>query len=329
MNRSKSVHTFVLAAGAIAVAVCCTAGAQTTTTVPTKKVVPPHATAKTATPKTVSQKTQTPTPTPASVVTPASSQTVIPNSTAVSTAVPATTVNGLTSTGSTVVPSNTVNGLASGSTVAPTNMVNGLTSTGTNAVSNTVNGLSSAGTNAVSGMSSAGTNAVNGMVAPGSTTASGQNSVNGAAVGDPRSPVGGMGVGSFVYAGWNLTAYGCFRTGTRLFCDFDTAYQSNLQAGSNIWGPVKLVDDGGKITDRHNAFFVGDDGSQFQTAYLTPSKPTRFIIEFDNIDQRYTSVSLVLGKEQIQPVPITIMDPNTPSGTMPARAGAGTRGVTR
>jgi hypothetical protein len=192
-----------------------------------------------------------------------------------------------------------------------------------------VNGLSSTGTNAVSGLSSAGTNAVNGMVAPGSTTASGQNSMNGAAAGDPRTPVGGMGVGSFVYAGWNLTAYGCFRTGTRLFCDFDTAYQSNLQAGSNIWGPVKLVDDGGKITDRHTAFFVGDDGSQFETAYLTPSKPTRFIIEFDNIDQRYTSVSLVLGKEQIQPVPITIMDPNTPAGTMPARAGAGTRGVAR
>jgi hypothetical protein len=309
MNRSKSVHTFVLAASAIAVAVCCTAGAQTTTTIPTKKVVPPHATAKTATPKTVSQKTQTPAP-----VTPASSQTVIPNSTPVSTAVPSNTVNGLTSTGT---------------TIAPTNMVNGLSSTGTNAVSNTVNGLSSTGTNAVSGLSSAGTNAVNGMVAPGSTTASGQNSMNGAAAGDPRTPVGGMGVGSFVYAGWNLTAYGCFRTGTRLFCDFDTAYQSNLQAGSNIWGPVKLVDDGGKITDRHTAFFVGDDGSQFETAYLTPSKPTRFIIEFDNIDQRYTSVSLVLGKEQIQPVPITIMDPNTPAGTMPARAGAGTRGVAR
>ncbi len=325
MNRSKSVQTFVLAAGAIAVAVCCTAGAQTPTPIPTKKVPPPHATAKTAPPKTVSQKTQTPAP-----VTPASSQTVIPAATPVSTAVPSNTVNGLTSTGSTVVPSNTVNGLTStGTTLAPTNMVNGLTSTGTNAVSNTVNGLSSAGTNAVSGMSSAGTNAVNGMVAPGSTTVSGQNSMNGAAAGDPRAPVGGMGVGSFVYAGWNLTAYGCFRTGTRLFCDFDTAYQSNLQAGSNIWGPVKLVDDGGKITDRHNAFFVGDDGSQFETAYLTPSKPTRFIIEFDNIDQRYTSVSLVLGKEQIQPVPITIMDPNTPAGTMPARAGAGTRGVTR
>lgn len=315
LNLNQTVHTFSLAVAAIAVAVCCTAGAQTTTTTkpPAKKVATPVKAAKTTAPAaatTASQKTQTAAP----VVTPASSQTVITPSTPVLNAAPANAVNGLTSTGS---------------TVAPGNMVNGLSSTGTNAVSNTVNSLSSAGTNAVSGLTSAGTNAVNGVVSPGSTATPGQASTSGVPAGDPRAPVGGQGVGSFVWAGWTLTAYGCFRTNTRLFCDFDTAYQSNLQAGSNIWGPVKLVDDGGKITDRHNAFFVGDDGSQFPTAYLTPAKPVRFIIEFDNIDQRYTSISLVLGKDQIQGVPITLMDPNTPSGSMPARASGGARGATR
>lgn len=306
LNPTHTVHTFSLAVGAIAIAVCITAGAQTTTTtkLPAKKVATPVKAAKTTTPAgptTASQKTQTAAP----VVTPASSQTVITPSTPVSTAAPANTVNGLASTGS---------------TVAPTNMLNGLSSTGTNAVSNTVNSLSSAGTSAVGGLTSAGTNAVNGMVSPGSTPAAGQTSTNGVAAGDPRAPVGGLGVGSFVYAGWTLAAYGCFRTGTRLFCDFDTSYTSNLQAATNIWGPVNLVDDGGKITLRHNAFFVGDDGSQFQVAYLTANKPARFIIEYDDVNARYTTISLVCGRDQIQAVPITIMDQNTPAGTMPARA---------
>jgi hypothetical protein len=168
----------------------------------------------------------------------------------------------------------------------------------------------------------------------GSPTAAGSSS-NGS-----RSAVGGLGVGTFLWpGGWTLTAYGCFRTGTRLFCDFDTINQNNLQAASNIWsggGGVNLVDDGGKITVRHNAFFVGQDGSQFPTAYISP-QPVRFIIEYDDVDPRYTSVSLVLGRERIQGVPITLIDPSQPQGKMPARpvvsnvapsgANAGTTGV--
>jgi hypothetical protein len=147
----------------------------------------------------------------------------------------------------------------------------------------------------------------------------------GSTSGDPRAPVAGQGIGTFLWpGGWTLTAYGCFRTGTRLFCDFDTTNQNNLSANTTIWsgaGGVNLVDDGGKITQRHNAFFVGQDGSQFQTAYVSP-QPVRFIIEYDDVDARYTSVSLVLVRERIQGVPITPIDPSQPAGTMPARATA-------
>ena len=143
--------------------------------------------------------------------------------------------------------------------------------------------------------------------------------------GDPRAPVAGQGLGTFLWpGGWTLTAYGCFRTGTRLFCDFDTTNQNNVPANTVIWsgaGGVNLVDDGGKITQRHNAFFVGDDGSQFQTAYISP-QPVRFIIEYDDVDQRYTSVSLVFIRDRIQGVPITLIDPSQPAGRMPARASA-------
>jgi hypothetical protein len=160
------------------------------------------------------------------------------------------------------------------------------------------------------------TSAVNGL------TQTNNPSSSMSAPADSRAPVSGRGVGTFLAGPWTLIAYGCFRSGTRLFCDFDTTNQSNTGANSEIWRPVSLVDDGGKITTRHNAFFVGDDGSQFSTAYLTAQKPARFIIEYDNVDQRYTSISLVCGRDQIQGVPISQMDPSQPAGTIPARASA-------
>jgi hypothetical protein len=153
---------------------------------------------------------------------------------------------------------------------------------------------------------------------------------NAAAPGDSRAPVAAQGVGSFLWpGGWTLTAYGCFRTGTRLFCDFDTTNQNNLQADTSIWsggGGVDLVDDGGKITRRHNAFFVGSDGSQFTTAYISP-QPVRFVIEYDDVDQRYTSISLILGRERIQAIPITLIDISQPAGRIPARAFASAPGT--
>jgi len=155
-----------------------------------------------------------------------------------------------------------------------------------------------------------------------STFASPPGAVTSSSGNGSRSPVGGLGVGTFLWpGGWTLTAYGCFRTGTRLFCDFDTTNQNNLQAASNIWsggGGVNLVDDGGKITMRHNAFFVGQDGSQFPTAYIS-AQPVRFIIEYDDVNPSYTAVSLVLGRERIQGIPITLIDPSQPQGKMPAR----------
>src|SRR5579863_2760326 len=152
-------------------------------------------------------------------------------------------------------------------------------------------------------------------------TSAGTSSTSQTAAGDSRPPVAVQGVGTFVFSGWTLTAYGCFRSNTRLFCDFDTIHQKNVQAGSNIWNNVNLVDDGGKITGRHNAFFVGDDGSQFPTAYIGTT-PVRFIMEYDDVNPRYTSISLVRGGQRIQGVPVTAIDASQPAGTIPARGSA-------
>lgn len=272
------LHTFALG-GAIALAACFTAGAQTTETTtptPTGKAVPAHA-------------AKTPPARPARKVAPARGAA----RTATATAPVGTTSQKTQLAAPMVAPASSqtmLNPSAPGSTAAPSNAMTTLPSTGS----------------------------------PSSR----------APAGDSRAPVEGQGVGTFVAGRSTLTAYGCFRNATRVFCDFDAANQSSVQWHSNIWGGVRLVDDGGKITARHNAFFMGDDGSQLSTAFVTPDKPVRFIMEYDNVDQRYTSVSLVNGREQIQAVPITANNASQPGGTMPGRgtasaAAPGTKGTAR
>ena len=265
---------------------------------PAKKVAAHPASAKTATPAPVAKTATTTTttsqtaPVSGTAVTPASSQTVLTPSNALSTVTSSSPVSSIMSSApvSSVMSSAPVSSVLSstpGSTAA----------TAASALTSTNGAATSAGT--------------------------------AAAPDDSRAPVAAQGVGSFLWPGdWTLTAYGCFRSGTRLFCDFDTTSQNNLQADASIWsggGGVDLVDDGGKITRRHNAFFVGSDGSQFTTAYISP-QPVRFIIEYDDVDQRYTSISLILGRERIQAIPITLIDPSQPAGRIPARA-ARTNGV--
>src|SRR5580700_6911551 len=281
LNLTQPMSHFAVAVGAITLMACLTAGAQTATVpvkpVPAKKVAAHPASAKTATPAPVA-KTTTATPAPVAktatttttsasqtapvagtAVTPASSQTVLTPANALSTVTSSNPV-------STVMSSTPVSSVMSS---APVSSV--LSSTPGSTAATAASALTS--TNGAA--TSAGT-----MASPG----------------DSRAPVAAQGVGSFLWpGGWTLTAYGCFRTGTRLFCDFDTTNQNNLQADTSIWsggGGVDLVDDGGKITRRHNAFFVGSDGSQFTTAYISP-QPVRFVIEYDDVDQRYTSISLI------------------------------------
>jgi hypothetical protein len=147
-----------------------------------------------------------------------------------------------------------------------------------------------------------------------------------APAGDSRTPVVGQGLGNFLWGPWSLTAYGCFRTGTRIFCDFDAGSTNNVQAGANLWSGVNLVDDGGKVTSRHNAFFLANDGTQMNNAYFSPGSPVRMIMEYDDVAQNYTSVSLVVGADRIRGVPVTPADPSQPAGTIPGRGTASASG---
>jgi hypothetical protein len=285
LNRRQGPKTLAALGAAIAFAACLTAGAQTTTpekkaTVPAKAATVKPVVKATPSTTTATQKTQS----AATVVTPASSQTVI-------TPTPQTVVTPSSQTVTNPLMQTTTTPLSQPVTT-PLSQTGLIPSTA---------GSTATTSNPMSGMTSGGTS---NNAAP--------------SAGDSRAPVAGQGIGTFLFHTWTLVAYGCFRSGTRLFCDFDTLNQNNVQANSSIWAPVNLVDDGGKITRRHNAFFVGDDGSQFPTAYVT-TKPVRFVMEYDNVDQRYTSISLVLGKDQITGIPITVEDAVQSAGKIPSR----------
>jgi hypothetical protein len=156
---------------------------------------------------------------------------------------------------------------------------------------------------------------------------SSQQLVNGSQSGGSRSALTTQGLGTFLWGDGVLTVYGCYRTGTRVLCDFDFTKQNNAQVNAPwVWGGVNMVDDGGKVTAIHTGFFMGQDGSQFPTAYVT-TNPVRMIMEYDNVASNFNSVALVFGSNRIQGVPITLADPNQPAGTIPGRGTTATQGT--
>jgi hypothetical protein len=140
-----------------------------------------------------------------------------------------------------------------------------------------------------------------------------------------RSALSTQGLGTFLWGDATLTVYSCYRTGTRVLCDFDFIKQNNSQVNAPwVWGGVNLVDDGGKLTRIHNAYFMGQDGSQFQTGYVSMN-PVRMIMEYDDVAPNFNSVALVYGANRIQGVPIVGVDPSQPAGTIPGRGAASTQ----
>jgi hypothetical protein len=113
-----------------------------------------------------------------------------------------------------------------------------------------------------------------------------------------------QGLGDFRAQDFTLTAYSCYRSGSRVLCDFDLTKQRAAQVNTAAFNNVVLVDDGGKITRRHDAYFMAADGSRMPNAYASAT-PVRYIMEFDDSTANASSVSLVRGNERIQNVPVS------------------------
>jgi hypothetical protein len=122
--------------------------------------------------------------------------------------------------------------------------------------------------------------------------------------GAQRAPVQAEGLHVFHGADYSATAYGCYRSGTRVLCDFDVTKAHPAQGRAAIWHTMQMVDSGGKINPRHDAYFLFEDGSKAPNAFLS-DKPVRFIMEFDNIGANITSVTLSNGADRAESIPIT------------------------
>lgn len=138
-------------------------------------------------------------------------------------------------------------------------------------------------------------------------------------IGSVSSSAPSPGIGSFKGLDVILTAYGCFRTGTIVSCDFDVTKQNSAPfKASLLWSSLGLKDDTGRVLKRHDAFFLADDGTRQPLTTLSIN-PVRLIIEFTGVDGQLSTASLVNGQDQISGVPIDMTDPGQPEGTIPAR----------
>ena len=66
-----------------------------------------------------------------------------------------------------------------------------------------------------------------------------------------------------------MVVYGCYRAGTHVLCDFDLLRANAAQVGVGPFANVVMVDDGGKITRRHDAYYMGTDGTRMQAAHVS------------------------------------------------------------
>jgi hypothetical protein len=137
-----------------------------------------------------------------------------------------------------------------------------------------------------------------------------------------------VGIGSFKGSDVVLTAYGCFRAGAIVLCDFDVTKQNSAAfKASVLWSSLGLRDDSGRVAKRYDAFFLASDGTRQPLTTLS-TNPVRLIMEFTDVDAQLSTVSLVNGQEQILGVSIDMADPGQPEGTVPDRL-ASAMAVTR
>jgi hypothetical protein len=137
---------------------------------------------------------------------------------------------------------------------------------------------------------------------------------------DPRAAVQVQGLHDFIGGPQTLTVYGCFRSGTRAFCDFDLALRNNQQFNSANALGLRLSDDNGRPFTRHNAFFVASDGSRIPGVEAGPDMPRRLIMEFDDIPANAQSVALSWRNDTFRGIPISSVEGQPATGQgVPAR----------
>lgn len=155
--------------------------------------------------------------------------------------------------------------------------------------------------------------------APAANTAAGKTPAAPAtpSAGNGRPAPNVQGMGSFMGGGWKLNIYACYRGGNRLLCDFDLL-AVNGTSGQTDTAPfytLAVVNDGGKVTQRHDAYFVATDGSRLNRGFFS-STPLRYVMEFDSFGQAPASVTMSNGGQIVKNVPVIPFKGSIDQGSM-------------
>jgi len=112
-----------------------------------------------------------------------------------------------------------------------------------------------------------------------------------------RGDVAGGALGFAQYKNTILTVYGCTRqgSGTQVSCDTDLSNQdqANTQLGSDTqWSDIYAIDDRGDRHNRSMGFFMNDDGEKRMNMDISYGDSARYVLVFNNISAKATSLSL-------------------------------------
>jgi hypothetical protein len=124
-------------------------------------------------------------------------------------------------------------------------------------------------------------------------------------------------VGTFHGADYTLTAYGCYRSGEDVLCDFDITKLHAAQTGLQPFANLAVIDNGGKINRRSDAYYMAADGSRMENAYVS-ANAVRYVMQFNGIGQQTKSVSMVHGAVHLDNVPVNTATAS-PANSTPAQ----------
>jgi len=97
-----------------------------------------------------------------------------------------------------------------------------------------------------------------------------------------------------------------------VICDFDVTNSRNAVINAReLYANFSMVNSGGRIIRRSDAYFVDTDGSEFPTSAVGSGNKVRFVMIFNNVPSTFTNVALAYGATVVQGVPIDSQEPGT------------------
>ena len=152
----------------------------------------------------------------------------------------------------------------------------------------------------------------------GPSAAHAENVLPAAATAPGRAPLNpsilSSGLGMAQSGNMILTVFGCMREGLQVACDTELSNQNKsetLVQSSSAWTDMLLIDDRGDRHERFMGFFLNIDGEKRTDMDIPYGQSARFILVFNDVPAKVSSVSLHSSTGGLNVTNITVSDPNS------------------